>query len=84
MQNRNYDSQDDSQDVLTLIRTQARFLAATLSRKGYERKAIENELFSSGFHPSVCWETINWLESQGITEDPPREALNSSSRGAWN
>ena len=59
----------DPEDTLASIRTQARYMALSLSHLGHDDSAIEKQLYSSGFHPSICYETLSWLKSEAITEN---------------
>ncbi len=71
-------------DRLAWVRVQARNQALKLSRQGYDQKAIEKELYWSGFHPSICHETMIWIGTEafvagdvskgivGITTKPKR------------
>lgn len=45
------------------IRARARSLAISLANLGHDRPSIEKQLLSWRFHPSVCYETLNWIES---------------------
>lgn len=47
---------------ISAIRTRARSLALSLSKLGHDRQSIENQLISWRFHPSVCYETLSWIE----------------------
>lgn len=76
MQGHNRQPQYDPKDALASIRAQARYLASTLSRLGRDQTAIEKELYSSGFHPSICYETLNWIQSEAFAENHQVEAPN--------
>ncbi len=54
--------QEAPETSLTAVRTRARSLALTLLKLGHDKTAIEKQLISWRFHPSVCYETLSWLE----------------------
>lgn len=55
---------------LNAIRTRARSLALALSKLGHDRLSIENQLISWRFHPSVCYETLNWIDTTSPMDKP--------------
>ena len=74
MQDSNRQSRYKPKGTLASIRRQARYLALSLARLGHDDSAIEKQLYSSGFHPSICYETLNWLKSEAIADNGPLEA----------
>lgn len=46
------------------MRARARSLALSLVRLGQDRLAIEKQLLSWRIHPSLCYETLNWIQSK--------------------
>ena len=38
-------------------------LALSLAKLGHDRNSIENQLIAWRFHPSVCYETLNWMDT---------------------
>ncbi len=57
------ETQDVPENTLAAARTRARSLAVTLAKLGHDRAAIEKQLISWRFHPSVCYETLSWIEN---------------------
>jgi len=55
--------QDGTENALAATRTRARSLALALAKLGHDRMAIEKQLISWRFHPSICYETLNWIET---------------------
>ena len=72
--------QDGPENALAAIRTRARSLALALTKLGHDRMAIEKQLISWRFHPSVCYETLNWIETVSMPDkassDQPNETSN--------
>lgn len=56
-------SDTSSGDNVTAVRTRARSLALSLAKLGHDRNSIENQLIAWRFHPSVCYETLNWMDT---------------------
>lgn len=55
--------QSGPENSISAIRTRARSLALSLSKLGHDRQSIENQLISWRFHPSICYETLAWIEN---------------------
>lgn len=53
----------ESNSPIGAIRSRARSLALSLANLGHDRLGIENQLLNWRFHPSVCYETLNWIDS---------------------
>lgn len=52
-----------SSDNVMAVRKRARSLALSLAKLGHDRNSIENQLIAWRFHPSVCYETLNWMDT---------------------
>lgn len=57
------ETQEGSENALAAAKTRARSLALALSKLGHERSAIEKQLISWRFHPSICYETLKWMDT---------------------
>ncbi len=84
MYHRKKESQHDPKDALASLRAQARYLALALSRLGHDPETIEKQLCASGFHPSICYETANWIQSEMSDEGQLKEPENCLRKSSWN
>lgn len=69
------ETKGEDENGLSSIRARARSLALTLSRLGHDRSAIERQLLSWRFHPSICFETLSWIDSESAQQVSPRNEL---------
>ncbi len=70
--------QDGPETTLAAARARARSLAVTLAKLGHDRSAIEKQLISWRFHPSVCYETLNWIESSSKLQSDGSDPKNGT------
>jgi hypothetical protein len=64
-----------SSDNVMAVRKRARSLALSLAKLGHDRNSIENQLIAWRFHPSVCYETLHWMDTTSF-ELPAEEISN--------
>ncbi len=62
------EAHEGPENALANAKTRARSLALALSKLGHERSAIEKQLISWRFHPSVCYETLKWMDNVSIQD----------------